>query len=129
MKNMAVAGNGSVEVLVVDDQAPFRRVARMVVGVVPGWRVAGEAESGEEGVSMAGRMKPAVVLMDINLPGISGIEATRQIMAADPAVTVLLMSSYAAEDLPSDADGCGAAGYVCKDDLTPALLSRLTNRS
>jgi two-component system, NarL family, invasion response regulator UvrY len=129
IENMAGPDSRSVEVLVVDDQAPFRSVARMVVGVVPGWRVTGEAESGEEGVTMAGRMQPAVVLMDINLPGISGFEATRRIVAADPAVTVLLMSSYAAEDLPADADDCGAAGYVCKDDLTPALLSRLTNRS
>ncbi|MCW0214537.1 MAG: response regulator, partial [Pseudonocardia sp.] len=64
-----------VDVLIVDDQRPFRTVARTVVGMVAGWRVAAEAETGEQAVEEAGRRHPAVVLMDINLPGISGIEA------------------------------------------------------
>jgi DNA-binding NarL/FixJ family response regulator len=60
--------------------------------------------------------------MDINLPGISGIEATRRIVAADPQTLVVLLSTYAHADLPGDARDCGAAGYVRKDDLTPRLL-------
>jgi two-component system invasion response regulator UvrY len=111
-----------VGVLVVDDQAPFRSVARSLVELVKGWQVVGEAGSGEEAVALAAAIRPSVVLMDINLPGITGIEATRRIVAADPDAVVVLVSTYAADDLPDDARSCGAVGYVRKDDLTPRLL-------
>jgi DNA-binding NarL/FixJ family response regulator len=111
-----------VGVLVVDDQAPFRSVARSLVELVKGWQVVGEASSGEEAVELAAEIRPRVVLMDINLPGITGIEATRRIVAADPDAAVVLVSTYAADDLPDDARDCGAVGYVRKDDLTPRLL-------
>jgi two-component system, NarL family, invasion response regulator UvrY len=112
----------AVEVLIVDDQPPFRAVARTLVSLLQGWQVVGEAASGEEAVQAVGRARPDVVLMDINLPGISGIEATRQIVAAYPDVRVVLLSTYQADDLPADALACGAAGYVGKEDLTPAVL-------
>ncbi|SQD97778.1 response regulator transcription factor [Parafrankia sp. BMG5.11] len=127
---MAVNGEGgAVAVLVVDDQELFRGITCALVGVVPGWRVVAEAASGEEGVILARQIRPAVVLMDVYLPGINGIEATRRIIAGDPTVNVLLMSSYAVEDLPPGADDCGAAGYIRKDDLTPAILLELSRRS
>ena len=109
-----------VDVLIVDDQRPFRSVARTVVGLVGGWRVAAEAETGEDAVAAAERVRPGVVLMDINLPGISGIEATRRIVASHPETTVVLLSTYAAADLPSEATTCGAATYLNKEDLCPA---------
>jgi DNA-binding NarL/FixJ family response regulator len=114
-----------MDVLVVDDQPTFRAVARTLVALTPGLRVAGEAESGEQAVELAACLQPPVVLMDINLPGISGIEATKQLCAAFPQITVILMSTYAAADLPSDAMDSGAAGYVRKEDLTPAALTAL----
>ncbi|MQA80841.1 MAG: response regulator [Streptosporangiales bacterium] len=114
-----------VDVLIVDDQAPFRSVARTLVSLLPGWRVVGEAESGEEALAQADAAHPGVVLMDINLPGINGIEATRRILARAPDTTVVLLSTYAAEDLPPDARTCGARAYVRKDDLTPRLLREL----
>ena len=101
---------------------PFRSVARTLIGMIRGWRVLGEAESGEDGVAQVAALGPAVVLMDINLPGINGVEATRRIVADHPDVAVVLLSTYAAEDLPADAQSCGAAGYIRKDDLTPKLL-------
>jgi two-component system invasion response regulator UvrY len=110
-------------VLVVDDQALFRQVARVLVGALPGWSVVAEAASGEEGVELAERVRPALVLMDVHLPGIDGVEATRRIVAGDPSSAVLLMSSYGTEDLPPGAAGCGAVGFVRKDELTPATLS------
>jgi DNA-binding NarL/FixJ family response regulator len=61
--------------------------------------------------------------MDVHLPGIDGVEATRRIVADDPSAAVLLMSSYGAEDLPPGADHCGAVGYVRKDDLSPTTLT------
>jgi two-component system invasion response regulator UvrY len=118
----APSETGTVDVLIVDDQAPFRSAARTLVRLVSGWRVVGEATSGEEAVALAAETRPRIVLMDINLPGIDGFEATRRIVAADPGARVLLMSTYAAADLPQAPDGCGAAGYVRKDDLTPAAL-------
>ena len=113
-----------VGVLIVDDQAPFRSVARTLVGLVKGWQVVGEAASGEEAVDRAAELLPSLVLMDINLPGITGIEATRRIVAEEPGTTVVLVSTYAADDLPEDARTCGAAGYVRKDDLTPSALRK-----
>ncbi|MHA6782545.1 response regulator transcription factor [Pseudonocardia saturnea] len=114
-----------VDVLIVDDQPPFRSVARTVVGLVGGWTVTAEAETGEDAVRLADDTRPQVVLMDINLPGIDGIEATRRVLAVHPAITVILMSSYAAADLPADAADCGAAAYLHKEDLTPAALRAL----
>jgi DNA-binding NarL/FixJ family response regulator len=114
-----------VDVLIVDDQPPFRAVARTVVTLVPGWRVVGEADSGEVAVTAARTGRPGVVLMDINLPGISGIEATRQITTDSPGVRVVLLSTYAYEDLPADALASGAVGYLRKEDLTPRVLREL----
>jgi DNA-binding NarL/FixJ family response regulator len=112
-------------VLIVDDQAPFRSVATALVRAVKGWQVAGEAESGEEAVRLAAEIGPDLVLMDINLQGMSGIEATRRVVAADPEIAVVLVSTYAADDLPAEARTCGAVGYVRKEDLTPRLLRSL----
>jgi two-component system, NarL family, invasion response regulator UvrY len=116
------AGAASVGVLIVDDQAPFRRAAKMVMAATPGFDVVGEAESGEEAVEMFDALAPGLVLMDINLPGINGIEATRRITGAHPDATVLLLSTYQAADLPSGADSCGAAGYVNKEEFGPAIV-------
>jgi len=112
----------SVPVLIVDDQAPFRRAARAVVTATPGFEVVGEAESGEEAVRMADALAPGLVLMDINLPGINGIEATRRIMTNHPDAVVMLLSTYQADDLPADADECGAVAYVHKEDFGPSLV-------
>jgi DNA-binding NarL/FixJ family response regulator len=114
-----------VGVLIVDDQPLFRSVARSVVGLVGGWCVVGEADSGEGAVDRAAAARPGVVLMDINLPGISGIEATRRILDRDPDTAVILLSSYGADDLPADAASCGAIGYIRKDELTPTILRGL----
>ncbi|HTK17470.1 MAG TPA: response regulator transcription factor [Acidimicrobiia bacterium] len=113
---------GAVGVLIVDDQAPFRRAAKMVMAATPGFDVIGEAESGEEAVELFDSLEPGLVLMDINLPGINGIEATRRITGAHPDATVLLLSTYQAADLPSGADSCGAAGYVNKEEFGPQVV-------
>ena len=114
-----------VRVLVVDDQAPFRGAAKRVVGMTPGFEVVGEAMSGEEAVEMAASLEPDLVLMDINLPGINGIEAVRRIQAARPEVLAFLLSTYAQSDLPEDAKTCGAVAYIHKEQFMPALLSKL----
>lgn len=116
------SGASTVNVLIVDDQPPFRAVARTLVSLLTGWRVVAEVQNGADAVAAALQTTPDIVLMDMNLPGMSGIEATRRIVAARPAVRVVLLSTYAAEDLPADAADCGAAAYIHKEDLTPRRL-------
>jgi two-component system invasion response regulator UvrY len=111
-----------VGVVVVDDQAPFRSAARAVLGMTDGFEVVGEAASGEEAVAMVESLSPALVLMDINMPGMNGIEATRQITTDHPDTVVVLLSTYSADDLPSDARSCGAATYVNKEEFGPVVL-------
>ena len=117
-----------IAVLIVDDQMPFRRAARAVMAATPGFQVVGEADTGEAAVEMADSLEPALVLMDINLPGINGIEATRRITAAHPDAVVILLSTYRAADLPSGADACGAAGYVNKEEFGPAVVLEMWSR-
>ena len=114
-----------VSVLVVDDQEPFRRAARVVLGHTDGFELVGEAQSGEEAVTMADALQPDLVLMDINMAGINGVEATRRIVEANPGITVVLVSTYAVGDLPADAASSGAKAYVNKEELTPAVLRRV----
>lgn len=93
----------AVSVLIVDDQAPFRSAARAVLAMSPGFQPVAEAESGEAAVAAATELAPELVLMDIHLPGINGIEATRRILRAHPATVVILLSTYPAADLPPEA--------------------------
>jgi two-component system invasion response regulator UvrY len=115
----------SVKVLVVDDQAPFRGAAKRVVGMTPGFEIVGEAITGEEAVDMAAALEPDLVLMDINLPGINGIEAVRRIREQRPETLAFLLSTYAEADLPADARKCGASAYIHKERFAPQLLSAL----
>lgn len=114
-----------VPVLVVDDQRPFRLAAAAVLRRSAGFELVGEAETGEDALEQVEKLHPALVLMDINMPGINGIEATRRIVAAAPETVVFLCSTYQLHDLPSDAQTSGAAAYVNKEELAPAVLRRL----
>jgi len=111
-----------VRVLIVDDQEPFRLAARMVVEATEGFDVVGEAETGEDSVAMASELHPDLVLMDVNLPGINGLDATRQIRAADAAVVVLLLSTYEEEEYAPRAAECGAAANIPKAVFGPDRL-------
>ena len=113
----------TVRVLIVDDQEPFRMAARLVVEATDGFEVVGEAETGESSVEMAGELRPDLVLMDVNLPGINGLDATRQILAdhAD-SVVVLLLSTYEEEEYAPRAAECGAAAYIPKAVFGPDRL-------
>ncbi len=115
----------TVPVLIVDDQQPFRRAATMVVRMTPGFDVIGEAESGEAAVDLVAALEPRLVLMDINMGGISGIEAARRITASHPGVVVVLLSTYHVDDLPGDASASGMAAYVNKDEFGPLVLRQV----
>lgn len=112
----------SVRVLIVDDQEPFRLAARMVVDATDGFEVVGEAETGEDSVTMASELAPDLVLMDVNLPGINGLDATRQILNGSNTVVVLLLSTYEEEEYAPRAAECGAAAYIPKAVFGPDRL-------
>ena len=92
-----------MQVLVVDDQPPFRAAARAVLSRIAEFDLVGEAASGEEAVAMSESLHPDLVLMDINMGEMNGIEATRLVTASRPDTMVILVSTYAAADLPADA--------------------------
>lgn len=116
---------GLVQVLVVDDQAPFRAAARAVIARVPGFELVAEATSGEEAVDLVDKVRPGVVLMDINMGVMDGLEATKLITTAHPETMVILVSTYTEADMPSTARRCGAAAYVNKDELSPRVIRRI----
>ena len=115
----------AIGVLVVDDQAPFRRAARAVLERVREFDVVGEAETGEQAVTLAGDLHPAVVLMDINMPGIGGVEASRQIVSADPDVVVILCSTRDVADIDGTVAASGARAYLSKETFGADALRRI----
>jgi DNA-binding NarL/FixJ family response regulator len=116
---------GVVRVLIVDDQPPFRTAARAVLSRVAGFELVGEAASGEEAVALSAAHHPDLVLMDINMGEMDGIEATRLITAGHPGTLVILVSTYAADDVPPGARSSGAGAYLNKDELSPRAVRRL----
>lgn len=116
-----------VRVLIVDDQEPFRMAARMVVEATDGFEVVGESETGEAAVEMARELGPDLVLMDVNLPGINGLDATRQILReANQEITrvvILLLSTYEEAEYAPRAAECGAAAYIPKSSFGPDRLA------
>jgi two-component system response regulator AlgR len=110
-----------VRVLVVDDQAPFRQALAAVVDATPGFEVVGTATTGEESLSVAADAAPDLVLMDVHLPGLDGIEAARRLTAGPHGPVVFLLSTYDEDEL--DAAGSGAATYIPKGAFGPERLS------
>jgi DNA-binding NarL/FixJ family response regulator len=116
-----------VQVLICDDQEAFRRAAREVVNATDGFEVVGETETGEESVVAAERLRPNLVLMDVHLPGIDGLEASRRIKAERAEVVVLLLSTYDREDFATRIAASGASAFIAKaafgsDSLSDAWL-------
>jgi len=111
-----------VRVLVVDDQPPFRRAAEAVVDVMDGFTVVGSAESGEEAVRLSEELRPDLVLLDVNLPAMSGTETCRHLSRQEPAPIVLLVSTYDPGEWAEDVAECGAAGYLRKSEFGPDRL-------
>lgn len=114
---------GPVRVLIVDDGPFFQEVARELIGATSGFECVGAACSGEEGVDAADRLRPDLVLMDVRMPGIGGMEAARRISArGNPAVVVLVSADEGLADALCDG---GAREIVPKAKLCRSLLTRL----
>jgi DNA-binding NarL/FixJ family response regulator len=114
-----------VSVMIVDDQSPFREAARAVLTRVAGFDLIAEVDSGEAAVAASAELEPDLVLMDINMGELDGIEATRLIIDARPATKVILVSTYTIDDVPPTARTSGAVAYVNKDELSPRVVRRL----
>jgi len=114
-----------VGVVVVDDQEPFRRAAAAVVGASRGFQLLGCAEDGEEAVQTVRQHRPELVLMDVGLPGIAGLEATRRIRGLPRAPVVVLLSTYSLDEIGDEVLGCGAAAYLPKEHFDAESLRRV----
>jgi DNA-binding NarL/FixJ family response regulator len=120
-----MSGPAHVRVLTADDHAAFRSTARELVAATPGFVALAEAASGEQAVDLAAGLEPDLVLMDVHMDGIGGIEAARRILAMRPVTVLALVSVYAAADLPECAWTCGADAILRKDVLRPRVLKAL----
>jgi DNA-binding NarL/FixJ family response regulator len=118
-----------VQVLICDDQEAFRAAAREVVNATKGFEVVGESQTGEDSVLAAGVLHPDLVLMDVQLPGIDGLEASRRIKAAYPQVVVLLLSTYDPEDFAHRIPGSGAIAFIPKAAFGPQRLAEAWDRA
>lgn len=114
-----------IRVLLADDQALVRAGFALILNAEPDLEVCGEAGDGETAVALAGELRPAVVLMDIRMPQLDGIEATRQITTADPTVRVLMLTTFDLDDYVVAAFRAGASGFLLKtaprDQLVAAV--------
>jgi DNA-binding NarL/FixJ family response regulator len=117
-----VGSDGVVRVLVVDDQAQFRRAMIAVVEETDGFEVVGQASSGEQALALAAALLPDLVLMDVNLPAIDGLESTRRLRSGGSPPVVLLLSTYDEEAGVQFVAESGAAAYVTKSAFGPDRL-------
>jgi two-component system invasion response regulator UvrY len=114
-----------VTVITVDDHAGFRQVANDVIARTPGFEPVGEAGSGEEALRLVGEVAPALVLLDLHMPGMDGVETARQLASARPDSTIVLITIEDPQALPRGVASCGAAAVARKQDFCPRMLRRL----
>ena len=114
-----------VRILTVDDQAPFREAAKHMVAGTPGFVVAGESTNGESAVRMARELDPDLVLVDVRMDGMDGIETTRRLTRDDPSRVVVLVSGDDLRALSEQIRESGAAAVLRKHWLSPRLLRGL----
>jgi DNA-binding NarL/FixJ family response regulator len=113
----------SLRILIVDDHAVVRRGVRSLLETQPGWEVSGEATTGREAVDLARRLQPDVVVMDLSLPELNGLDATRQILKESPRSEILVLTMHHSEELARDVLQAGARGYVLKSDADQSLIA------
>jgi DNA-binding NarL/FixJ family response regulator len=114
-----------VKILIADDYAAFREFLKSFVARMPETCIAGEAADGEEAVQLVGRLKPDLVLMDIEMPRMDGLEATRQIKTQSTPTKVVLLSALADEAQSKSAADCGADGFLAKGTSVREMMRAL----
>jgi DNA-binding NarL/FixJ family response regulator len=119
------ASGGKTRLLIVDDHEGYRQALASTFSLEPDIEVAGQASNGEAAIEQAGRLRPDVVLMDVNMPGMNGMEATRQITDAYTGIIVVVLTMYQGEEHLREARRAGASAYVMKDAGTDILLQTI----
>ena len=114
-----------VTVLAVDDQAVFRHTARELIAATDGFQQIAEAHSGEQALALAAELHPDLVLVDVRMPGMDGIETARRLIDQNSGAIIVLVSLEALVDLPAAAADTGAVAHVRKQDLSPRTLHTL----
>jgi DNA-binding NarL/FixJ family response regulator len=113
----------NIRLLVADDHEIVRQGLRAMLEGQPGWEVVGEAATGREAVQLAKNLKPDIVVLDIAMPELNGLDATRQILKAVPATEVLILTMHDTEQVVREVLDAGARGYVLKSDAGRELVS------
>ncbi|HYS03610.1 MAG TPA: response regulator transcription factor [Candidatus Dormibacteraeota bacterium] len=114
---------GSLRILVVDDHEVVRRGVKALIESHPDWRVCGETGDGREAVLKAKELQPDVVVLDVTMPGLNGLDATRQIRNVAPKTEVLVLTMHTSEDLAREVLSAGARGYILKSDAGRDLVN------
>jgi NarL family two-component system response regulator LiaR len=115
----------AIRVLIVDDHTIVRKGIRALLAEIEGIEVVGEADNGQEAIAQADTLHPDVILMDLAMPKMDGIEATRQIKASQPESRILVMTSFAADDKVFPAIKAGALGYLLKESAPEDLVQAI----
>lgn len=112
-------------VLIVDDHSAIRRGVQSILQTSPEWEFCGEAENGQEAIRLAGELKPEIIIMDVSMPVLNGLEATRIIHDTMPDTKILLLTLHSSTELVRSAFRAGARGYVLKSDAEQELVKAL----
>jgi DNA-binding NarL/FixJ family response regulator len=113
-------------VMIVDDHAFIRRGVQTILHPYPEWEFCGEADNGNDAIRLADELKPEVIIMDLSMPGLNGIEATRAIRRIQPDAKIVLLTLHESADLVRSAFRAGARGYLLKTDAEQELVKALT---
>ena len=114
-----------VRILLADDHDIVREGIKMVLKANPGWEVCGEAATGREAVEKTKALRPDIAIVDIGMPSVNGLDATRQIVEASPTTAVLILTVHESEQLVADVLAAGARGYLLKSDASQELLNAI----
>jgi DNA-binding NarL/FixJ family response regulator len=115
----------TIKILLADDQALFREGLRMLLSAQPDFEVVGEATNGEEALRLAARLRPQIVLMDMRMPLLDGVEATRRLRETQPDCRVIVLTTFDDDELVFDGLRAGAVGYLLKAVSAPRLLEAI----
>lgn len=113
----------SVRILIADDHELFRRGIAAELTQVPGWVVAADAANGRDAAAAAAEIKPDIIVLDLTMPELNGLEAARKIISADPAARILILTAHESEQVVREVLSAGARGYVLKSDAGRMLVT------
>jgi two-component system, NarL family, response regulator NreC len=115
----------TVRILLADDHKVVRHGTRALLSKIPEWEIIGEVDNGRDAVAQTEKLKPDIVILDIGMPQLNGLDATRQIKKISPQTEVLIFTAHEAEELVHDVFDCGARSYIMKTDAADHLIEAL----